>query len=220
MVVYSVELTVSRAVQYHPLHHCKQGQHPDNSTLHTSHGCCARGNCTVVLLSLHPKPWNRDKNGSWSTKTKIWRKLPLPWPIHYCEACEYNKSLKFVYHGLHWVGERSGSGRRGKSFSTCTTTLSLNSFFTPGGNFIRNCFPWYMTHTKYLGQRTLFPTLKPRCFRTCAVPSYDEDSSNSDWCGLQLKHVTRPEWPGSCRKESVRGAERGLGPDEWPDCKQ
>ena len=75
-------------------------------------------------------------------------------------------------------------------------------------------------HTKYLGQRTLFPTLKPRCFHTCAVASYDEDSSSSDWCGLQLKHVTRPEWPGSCRKESVRGAERGLGPDEWPDCKQ
>ena len=32
--------------------------------------------------------------------------------------------------------------------------------------------------------------------------------------------MTRPEWPGSCLKDSVRGAERGLGPDEWPDCKQ
>lgn len=84
-----------------------------------------------------------------------------------------------------------------------------------------NCFPnWHLKHIKYLVQKTPFPTLKPRCFRTWAVPSYDEDSSNSDWCGLQLKHVTRPEWPGSCRKESVRGAERGLGPDEWPDCKQ
>ena len=75
------------------------------------------------------------------------------------------------------------------------------------------------TH-KTFRTKTTFPTLKPRCFRTCAVPSYDEDSSNSDWCGLQLKHVTRPEWPCSCRKDSVRGAERGLGPDEWPDCKQ
>ena len=96
----------------------------------------------------------------------------------------------------------------------------VEQFLYPRGSVIRNCFPWYMTHIKYLGQRTLFPTLKPRCFPTCAVPSYDEDSSNSDWCGLQLKHVTRPEWPGSCRKDSVRGAERGLGPDEWPDCKQ
>ena len=117
------------------------------------------------------------------------------------------------------MGERSGSGRRGKSFSTSTTTLSLNSFFTQGEILFEIVFLG-IRHTKYLGQRTLFPALKPRCFPTCAVPSYDEDSSNSDWCGLQLKHVTRPEWPGSCRKDSVRGAERGLGPDEWPDCKQ
>ena len=89
----------------------------------------------------------------------------------------------------------------------------------PRGKYYSKLFS-LVYDTKYLGQRTLFPALKPRCFPTCAVPSYDEDSSNSDWCGLQLKHVTRPEWPGSCRKDSVRGAERGLGPDEWPDCKQ
>jgi len=90
----------------------------------------------------------------------------------------------------------------------------------PQGKFYLKLFPLAFDTHKIFRTKNSFLTLKPRCFRTCAVPSYDEDISNSHWCGLQLKHVTRPEWPGSCLKDSVRGAERGLGPDEWPDCKQ
>ena len=146
MGVDSAEVTVSRAVQYHPLHHCTQGQHRGNSTLHTSHGCCAPGNCTVVLLSLHPRPWNKDKNvlglprrnedrsvKSFNRRhySKTIEKIPVTMTKHKCEGCEYNKSLKFVYHGLHWMEERSGGGWRGEVvFHLYKHSLSLHSFLT------------------------------------------------------------------------------------------
>ena len=123
MGVDSAGVTVSRAVQYHPLHHCTQGQHRDNSTLHTSHGCCARGNCTVVLLSLHPRARNKDKkvlglprrNEDRSVKSfnrrhysKTIEKIPVTMTKHKCEGCEYNKSLKFVIMG--YIGWRREVG--------------------------------------------------------------------------------------------------------------
>ena len=63
--------------------------------------------------------------------SKTIEKIPLTMTKRKCKGCEYNKSLKFVYHRLHWVEERSGGGSRGEVvFHLYNHSLSLHSFLT------------------------------------------------------------------------------------------